>query len=453
MTRFIKRLAAVLGAVGLLGPGAGAAAGDDGLAWRECHDGLWCAEVQVPADWARPADGPLVTVPLLKIPARDRSLGALLVNPGGPGRSIPNFAFPGYRDQFADLAARFDVVVFDPRGMDVTCPTPNPPPLPAPLTEPAHRDYTAANERFAADCADAMGAYRGRLDARQVAHDMDAVRSRLGERRLNYFGSSYGTVYGQAYAEAFGHRVGRMYLDSVLDHTRRDQADWARAGAVTAERNLHRMARWCAEDAGCALHGRDVLAVWDRLLATPGVDVSAVVGWTAARIGDDRGWPAVTAGLALAAAGDTAAMTPRPGPPDARLARTAFCADFGYRADLPALKRVEDRLRAVAPRLGWAATPWRVSGHCSGVPTTGANPPGPLSPMPRVLVVNGEHDPLTPEEHGRRVAAQLRGTYLPFAGNHASYLRGNACVRDHVHRYLWTGTPPAPGTRCGAPPA
>ncbi|NGY65900.1 alpha/beta fold hydrolase [Lentzea sp. NEAU-D13] len=441
----------LLVAVTLLVGGAGVAPAAEGLAWRECHDGLRCAEVVVPADWTRPGGGAQVVVPLLKIPAGEQKLGVLLVNPGGPGSSIPNFAFPGYRDQFADLAARFDVVVFDPRGMDVTCPSPNPAPLASPVIESAHREYAAANDRFAADCAEAMGAYRGHLNARQVAHDMDAIRRALGERRLNYFGNSYGTVYGQSYAELFGHRVGRMYLDSVLDHTQRDPAAWARAGAVTAEHNLHRMARWCATDTGCALHGKDVIAVWDRVLSMPGVEASAVIRWAAARIGNDKGWPALATGLAQAEAGDTTAMTPRPAPPDFRLARTALCADFPFPDDFPAVQRVENQLRAIAPRLGWAVTPWRVSGHCSGVPRTGLNPPAALSAMPRVLVANGEHDALTPAEHGRRVAAQLRGAYLPAEGNHGLYLNGNACVRDRVHRYLWTGDLPAPGARCGTP--
>ena len=443
----MKALMMLLVTAGLLVGSAGTATAVEGPAWRECHDGLLCTEVPVPADWTRPVDGAQVVVPLLKIPAREQKLGVLLVNPGGPGRSIPNFAFPGYRDQFADLAARFDVVVFDPRGMDITCPSPNPAPLPSPVIESALREYAGANDRFAADCAEAMGPYRGHLNARQVAHDMDAVRRALGERRLNYFGNSYGTVYGQMYAELFGHRVGRMYLDSVLDHTRRDAADWTRAGAVTAENNLHRMARWCAADSGCALHGKDVIAVWDRVLSMPGAEM--VVRWAAARISNDRSWPALAAGLAQAETGDTSAMTPQPGPPDVSLARTAVCADFPFPDDFSAVKRVEEQLRAVAPRLGWATAPWRFSGHCSGVPRNGLNPPAALSAMPRVLVANGENDPLTPPEHGRRVAAQLRGTYLPAEGNHGLYLRGNACVREHVHRYLWTGV--LPDARCGAP--
>lgn len=437
MKALIKYLVTV---AGLLVASAGAATADESLAWRACYDGLSCADVRVPADWARP-DGPRITVPLLKMTARDGKLGTLLLNPGGPGASIPYFAFPGFREQFADLTARFDVVLFDPRGLDVQCPAPNPEALPAPVTEAAHREYTAANERFAADCA-----YSARLDARQVAQDMDVIRAGLGERKLNYFGNSYGTVYGQEYAQLFGHRVGRMYLDSVLDHTQRDSLAWVQAGAVTAEGNLHRMARWCAEDPSCALHGRDVIGVWDRVLATPAAPL--VVNWTVARIGNDKSWPSLATGLAQAEKGDTSVMTPRPKPADVSLARTAFCSDFPFASDFATLKRLEDRLRTVTPRVGWASVPWRITGHCTGVPRVGLNPPSALSAMPRVLVANGENDSLTPAEHGRRVAAQLRGSYLTVAGNHALYLQGNVCVRDRVHRYLWTGELPSPGTRC-----
>ncbi|MFB9683681.1 hypothetical protein [Amycolatopsis plumensis] len=193
--------------------------------------------------------------------------------------------------------------MFDPRGLDVTCPAPAP--LPGPLTMSAYEAYAAANAKFAADCP----AARSRLGADQVARDMDVIRARLGERRLNYFGSSYGTVYEQEYAALFGARVGRMYLDSVLDHTRRDPAAWTRAGAETAEHNLVRMARWCAAEAGCALHGRDVIAVWDGLLATP--DAPAIVAWAAARIGTDSSWPALLVDAVRAAARGQGLLDPQ----------------------------------------------------------------------------------------------------------------------------------------------
>ncbi|MEU7531980.1 hypothetical protein AB0A74_40025 [Saccharothrix sp. NPDC042600] len=116
---------------GLVAAGATTASASPTLRWEDCHGDLRCAFLRVPADWTRPS--PTLSIPVIKLPARADRLGTLVVNPGGPAASVRNFALPGYRDQFADLAARFDVVVVDPRGLDVTCPTPNPPALPAPL--------------------------------------------------------------------------------------------------------------------------------------------------------------------------------------------------------------------------------------------------------------------------------------------------------------------------------
>ncbi|MBB5955747.1 pimeloyl-ACP methyl ester carboxylesterase [Saccharothrix tamanrassetensis] len=458
----IKRMMCAVSVLGLLTAGSGwATAAPDRVGWRTCHDDLWCADVDVPADWSRPR-AERITLGLLKIPARGDRLGTLVLNPGGPGPAVRNFALPSYREQFAELAERFDVVVFDPRGIGassgVTCPTVNPVAVTPPLTEDAHAAYATANARFAADCASATGPLR--VNARQVAHDLEAIREALGERKLNYFGNSYGTVYGQAYADLFGRHVGRMYLDSVLDHTRRDLADWARPGAVTAERNLHRLAEWCASDPGCALHGQDLVAVWDRVLAsapipapgTAGVDATQILAWAAGRIGNDRSRALLAAGLAQADQGDATAMIRRPGLPDTSLARTSLCSDFVFRDDYRSLERVETELRdTVAPRLGWATQAWNVSGHCSGLPRVGLFPPQPIRAhgLPPVLIANGDNDPLTPADHGRHVAAQLPGArYLATEGNHALYLRGNRCVRDHVHHYLWTGELPPPGARC-----
>ena len=76
-----------------------------GLSWRACHGDLRCADLLVPADWSRPGRD-RIPVGLLKIPARADRLGTLLLNPGGPGAAIRNFALPAYREQFAGLAQR-----------------------------------------------------------------------------------------------------------------------------------------------------------------------------------------------------------------------------------------------------------------------------------------------------------------------------------------------------------
>lgn len=451
----------------------GAVAGHT-VAWRDCFDGAECGEITVPADWSRPR-AEQIRIGLGKLPARDQrqKLGTLLVNQGGPNPVL--FALPQVRPRLDELTSWFDVVLFDPRGMGessgVTCP--EPPPTPEELPPPDHATYAGyalANQRFAESCRSALGPLRHSLSSWQVAHDMDAIRGALGESELNYFGNSYGATYGQAYAELFGQNVGRMYLDSVAEHISGELYDWVAPKASATERNLHRFAEWCEREPSCALAGQDVLAVWDRVIAEaarepipapgagPGVTVSAtqIIGATDVR--RESRWPAFATALAGAAAGDASAFVPRPGSPPqvpgAALMGLVTCVDHPYDTDYEEMERMASRLRAeVAPRLGWSQL-WTTIGQCAGLPRDGAFEPHPFRPapgLPPVLIANGSNDAGAPPEHGRLVAAQLPGSrYLPTDGNHALYLGGNTCVRQHVHRYLTTGELPAPDAHCPA---
>ena len=94
------------------------------LAWASCAGvaadvaGLECTTLVVPLDHAAP-DGGTIDVEVARAATADgdRRFGSLVFNPGGPGGSgiefLPTVAavFP------ADLAERFDLVSFDPRGV------------------------------------------------------------------------------------------------------------------------------------------------------------------------------------------------------------------------------------------------------------------------------------------------------------------------------------------------
>lgn len=454
------------------------------VAWRDCGDGLQCGEITVPADWSEPHGSARITVGLAKLPARDPAhrIGTLVANPGGPGPAIGNL--PNSKEGYSELTEWFDVVLFDPRGFGasngVDCPTPLPYPSSADFTFPgrgAYQKQTAANRRYVADCAKDLGVLRGGLSSWQVAHDLEAIRVALGQRKLDYFGTSYGTVFGQAYAELFGRHVGRMYLDSVVDHTERDLYRWAASRAATAENNLRRFARWCAERTSCALHGEKALATYDQVIATaerhpipapgagPGATASASL--IAARAGIVNGgastWPTFATALAEAAEGDASWFAKVPGGsiPDATgepdLGRLMQCADYPYTTDYDTLKAIEAKLRnRVAPRVGWTQLWQNSSGPvlCTGLPRTGTYPPHPAraqAGLPPILVANGDHDATTPPRFGRHVVTQLPGArYLPVDGDHALYLNGNPCVRRHVHRYLTTGAMPPRRASCPA---
>ncbi|MFD0207060.1 MULTISPECIES: alpha/beta hydrolase [Saccharothrix] len=472
MRKTIKGVAAVVGLIGVLtvAPGAAQAVGgaQARVSWVDCGDGLQCGEVVVPADWDEP-DGARVTVAVARLPARDPAAkkGVLLVNLGGPAQQISVLRVA--KGAFEDLTRWFDVVVSDPRGFEasagITCPYPAPLPENLEWASPdqaAYERYREANRRFGVDCGRvAAGPLAGRLDSRQVAHDMDAIRVALGQPRLHYYGNSYGTVFAQAYARFFPGRFGRVYLDSVLDHTTRSWSEWLLPRARTMERNMVRFAQWCDGDAGCALHGRDVLRVWDEVLARAArepipagdttVNASRIVSRT--NPGFEAEWPQLARAIAEAHAGDATRFAEQPaGGRDPDLSRVVFCADFPYPDDYRVLKSWEAGLRRVTPHIGWVAT-WPMAYHCAGLPDTGTYPPHRLrvSGSAPILVASGEYDSTTPPRDARRVAAQWgNARYLPVKGGHALYLSGHPCVREHVHRYLTTGTLPPDGTACGA---
>jgi pimeloyl-ACP methyl ester carboxylesterase len=473
MRRVIKQAAGVIGLFAILGTTASATqpvnTAGQGVVWQDCGDGLQCGSITVPADWAAPATSPRISIGLAKLPARDqaRKRGTLLVNPGGPAQAIEYL--PADKARYADLTTWFDVVMFDPRGFGkssgVTCPNPAPFILdwPSPAKS-VYKDFATANTTFAQDCAQAIGPLRGNLNSWQVAHDMDAMRVALGERKLTYFGNSYGTVFGQAYAELFGRNLARMYLDSVLDHTDRDPYSWTLSKATTAEHDLRLFAGWCARTESCALHGQDVLAVWDRVIAKapipapgagPGATASASLIVAQSRVTHEASWPRAATALAQADAGDASLyVPPMPPPPGAlppNLSRIMMCADFPYETRYEAVMQIEEKLRGDAPRLGWVHAWSTAAVHCAGLPKSKTFPPHPIQPagVPPVLITSGSTDATTPPAHGRRVAAQLPGAqYLPTVGGHALYLSGNPCVRGHVHNYLLTGQLPASGASC-----
>ena len=53
----------------------------------------------------------------------------------------------------------------------------------------------------------------------QTAHDMDLIRSVMGERKLNYLRYSYGSWLGGKYAALFPKRTGKVVLDSNTEWT------------------------------------------------------------------------------------------------------------------------------------------------------------------------------------------------------------------------------------------
>ena len=105
---------------------ASPAAGTPRLHWHQCAGlagQLRCASLRVPVDYRHPG-GRKITLALSEVPATAPSgrLGALLVNPGGPGGSGLSLA-AGVADGLDPaVAARYDIIGFDPRGVGSSTP-------------------------------------------------------------------------------------------------------------------------------------------------------------------------------------------------------------------------------------------------------------------------------------------------------------------------------------------
>ena len=79
---------------------------------------LECATLEVPRDYDEP-DGETIDIALARVPATDADerIGSLVFNPGGPGGSGIEFLQSAALVVPEEVAAKFDLVGFDPRGV------------------------------------------------------------------------------------------------------------------------------------------------------------------------------------------------------------------------------------------------------------------------------------------------------------------------------------------------
>lgn len=455
---------------------------DQTLDWRECG-GAECTKVSVPLDYDDPT-GQQVQLALTKVPATGDSIGALFVNPGGPGGSA--FDYAKAADFIVSPAIResFDIVGVDPRGVGKSEPircltdtqidkifasdgTPDSPEEGRQIVEDSALIVEACEQN-------APELWR-HMDTVSVARDMDIARSALGEPVLNYLGKSYGTAIGALYAELFPSFVGRMVLDGVLP-TNLDQEEVSLGQAIGFEEAVTNFAGDCAASGDCPFPGDaqqvlgELQAFLDDLDANPlptqdGRELTQSLGSYAVLsflYFPDGDYPRLRGGLTKAVEqGDGTALlalvderTNRSG--DGRYldnSTDAFyavsCADLPFDGDEQRAMQLADEWETSAPTFGSAlawgllvCADWPATGERTGaVRATGAPP---------ILVLSTTGDPATPYEWGVDLARGLDDGHLVTwdAFNHTAYLEGSSCVDDAVDAYLLAGQVPEGDLAC-----
>jgi pimeloyl-ACP methyl ester carboxylesterase len=253
-----------------------------------------CATEPVLLSYQHPA-GQKISLALIRLPASDpgERIGSLFIDFGGPGgpdvTDLVNRADTVFSPA---IRARFDLVTWDPRGVEYSDPvncfatdTADAnyynaiPVFPYPQSgEPA---FFQLNAQLGPDCLQRAAALMRHVSSADTARDLNVLRQDVGDPKLTYLGFSYGTVIGATYANLFPGKVRAMVLDGTLDfvgnatgHRPGDGAAFpvdVRQGVDRAGQEvfLDRFLPLCAEaGSACAFSaGGNLRAKWRTLLA------------------------------------------------------------------------------------------------------------------------------------------------------------------------------------------
>jgi pimeloyl-ACP methyl ester carboxylesterase len=449
------------------------------ISWSACHSTYLCGRLRVPLDYRHPG-GTTITLALQERPATDQAtkVGALLVNPGGPGGSATDFL--QQNSWHAALLDNYDLVALNPRGTTGSDPVQC---LTAAQTDawvaqdqtpetPAEvRAYARWNRLLGEGCDKPIDAHVSTVEA---ARDMDVLRAALDQTKLDYLGFSYGTELGATYASLFPHQVGRFVLDGAVDSdlTPKQASLQQAAGFQTA---LTAYVSHCVDAGNCFL-GSTVQAGLDRIRTfLESVDAHPLPTSTSRKLYGGNAmyglitplynrdyWTYLDQGLQQAFKGDgttllllsdaygSRGLNGRYTSNELQANYVINCLDDPSSVPLSQVPALIPQFAKVSPTLGatwaWGAT------TCSGFkPRTDEKAPIIRAEGAAPIVVIGTtRDPATPYAWAVALAHQLAsGVLISRDGDgHTGYGDGNSCVDDAVESYLVHGTVPKNGLSC-----
>ena len=464
------------------------------LRWHSCSSQLAadgvpdCTMLSVPVNYADPG-GRHISLALDMIPAtapKSQQQGVMLVNPGGPGGDGLPLAAEVAQGLNRGVAASYDIVGFDPRGVGSSVPALSCDPGFFSGVRPNYVPPNAAAEQvlinrakmYANDCEQRFGWLLPYMTTQDVARDMDAIRAAFGVSKINYYAFSYGTYIGQVYATLFPEHLRRMVLDSTVDPTGVWYAD--NVGQDHAfQGRMDAFFAWVAKYDGTYNLGStaaQVQAAWyrarNRLLAHP---VNGMIG--ADEFDDtflqggylDQLWPgfaqALSSYLNSGQTGDLITQYQADGAQNENefaVYNAVQCSDVNWPRSWSFWTSDTERIYRTAPFQAWdnawfnaACAFWPVRGPAKPLQIKGAGLPG-------ILMLQGTLDPATPyagAQNAHKLLPSARMVVVEGGGNHGQSLEqpSDACVQGYLNAYLATGAlPEASGlvnATCPAVPA
>ncbi|MCX5200192.1 alpha/beta hydrolase [Streptomyces sp. NBC_00237] len=465
--------------------------------WKDCpltgQPTRECTALKVPVDAAKPGSGTL-ELAVSRLPATDkrRRIGALVMDPGGPG-------LPGLYTTASllppQIRALFDVVGYDRRGSGKSRPVDCGEPGGA-LAKLGEGDFAdlekaqadpAAIERsakeYAATCRTKYGELTAHLGTKDTTADIESIRLALGEDKLSLLMVSYGTLVAQDYLRTHPEHVRAAVLDGTVDPAQsgpqaalESSATLEEASGTAGKTEQEKAAAqlrsqsagfrsWCTASgpAECAVAPQPEEAL--TAVAAKTGDLAKAVTAVMVVPSDWPGFSRAVEKAQDAAPGDPAAYADLKAyadkgfPKDVAAAlknpgtSTAFdigvkCADYVWPKTTAGVLK---ELAETAEKTGEEdSAPFYASLYatCPSWPHSSA-PLAPLSAKnaPRPLVVNAEHDVRTTLAEAETVAKNLPAALLKVGGQtHGVVQSGNTCVDAAVLKVLVDGERPKDGT-------
>ncbi len=453
------------------------------LHWHSCSGQLAeegvrdCTMLSVPLNYADPG-GRHISLALDMIPATapaSQQQGIMLVNPGGPGGDGLSLAPAVAQGLDSSVAADYDIVGFDPRGVGSSVPELSCDPSFFSGVRPNYIPANAAAEQvlisraktYADDCEQKFGWLLPYMTTQDVARDMDSIRAAFGVSKINYYAFSYGTYIGQVYATLFPTRIRRMVLDSTVDPTGvwyvdnvdQDYAFQGRQDAffawVAEYDSTYNLGSTAAQVQAAYYKARNQLLAHpvDSMIGADELDDTFLLGGY-----DDELWPglaqALSAYLNQGQTSDLIAQYEANGTQNENefaVYNAVQCSDVNWPRSWSYWTSDTEMVYRTAPFEAWdnawynaACAFWPVQGPAKPLRINGAGLPG-------ILMLQGTLDPATPyagAQQAHKLLPSARMVVVEGGGNHGQSLEQppNSCVQNYLNAYLSTGAlPQKPG--------